>query len=63
MFIQVVWLIFFYGTHKIFGYTIELRPNSASPYGFILPPQFIIPTGIENFHAIIDFSEHILNKI
>jgi len=48
---------FFYGTKKIWGYTFELRPGQGEPGGFILPPQFIVPTGIENYHAILDFCE------
>jgi len=51
---------FFYGEKKIPGYTIELRPT-GSP-GFILPPSFILPTGRENLFAVMDFSEHIINK-
>jgi hypothetical protein len=49
---------FFYGEKKIYGYTIELRPTGAP--GFVLPPQFINPTGKENLYAIMDFAEHVL---
>lgn len=36
----------------LISYTIELRPDSNSADGFILPASEIIPTGEENFAAI-----------
>jgi len=52
---------FFYGQKKIWGYTIELRPAQGQPGGFILPPQFIVPTGVENYNAILEFCERFIN--
>jgi murein tripeptide amidase MpaA len=49
---------YFYGEKKILGYTVELRPTSSSSYGFVLPPQFIVPTGIENYFGVLDYFEH-----
>jgi len=46
---------------KIWGYTIELRPAQGQPGGFILPPQFIVPTGVENYNAILEFCERFIN--
>ncbi|MDG2054058.1 MAG: M14 family zinc carboxypeptidase [Phycisphaerales bacterium] len=40
----------------IFGYTIELRPSSSQP-GFLLGADQIIPTGEENFQAVLEMME------
>ncbi len=40
----------------IFGYTIELRPKSSQP-GFLLEADQIIPTGEENFQAVLEMME------
>lgn len=40
-----------YGDQGVFSYTIELRDTGA--FGFILPADQIIPTGEENFAAIM----------
>ena len=41
--------------YKILGYSIELRDTGAN--GFILPASEIIPTGEENFAAVLKLSE------
>jgi len=41
-----------YDQAQIYSWTIELRPDSADFYGFVLPPDGIILTGEENFEAI-----------
>jgi len=48
---------FWYQEVKVPSFTIELRPDPSSPYGFILPPQFILPTAQENFGAVIEMCE------
>ncbi len=45
-------------TAGLYGFTIELRPASGNP-GFLLPPEEIIPTGQENFAAILTLAESI----
>ena len=45
-------------TAGMYGFTIELRPASSNP-GFLLPPEEIIPTGQENFAAILALAESI----
>ena len=42
-----------YGAQDSLAYTIELRDTGT--FGFILPPDQIIPTGVENFAAISSF--------
>ncbi len=44
------------------GWTIELRPNSSNP-GFELPPGEIIPTGEENFEAILAIMDRFKDPI
>lgn len=44
-----------YGERGIWSWTIELRPTSIP--GFVLPPEEIIPTGIENFSAAFALAE------
>jgi len=48
---------FWYHEVKVPSFTVELRPDQFSGHGFILPPQFIIPTCEENFPAVIDMCE------
>lgn len=36
-----------YGVHGLYAVTIELRPQYFEEWGFLLPPQFIVPTGEE----------------
>lgn len=46
--------------HRVYGYTIELRPKNAfGGQGFILPPSEIIPTGEEIFAAMRYFVKHV----
>jgi len=49
----------FYGTGSLgqtkfraAGFTVELRPEEGAADGFILPPEFIIPTGRENYAGL-----------
>jgi murein tripeptide amidase MpaA len=43
--------------HRVYGYTIELRPTGFSSSGFILHPRFIIPVGKEIYPAVQHFIE------
>lgn len=43
----------------MWSYTIELRPDSNSPDGFILPADQIIPTGEENLAAIKELISYV----
>lgn len=47
----------FYGEYKFAGYTIELRDTGR--YGFLLPPDQIIPTSEENYQAILVLGEYV----
>jgi len=49
----------FYDNHKIFGFTIELRPASAN---FNPPPSEILPCAEENFQAMIVLADHVLKN-
>jgi len=49
----------FYENHKHMGYTIELRPTQFGGGGFILPPQFILPTAEENWKAVLVAAEYV----
>jgi len=44
--------------YRAAGFTIELRDTGS--YGFVLPPQFIIPNGQEIVHAVEYFSNRII---
>lgn len=46
-----------YGDQGVFSYTIELRPSSPAGGAFELPALEILPTGEENFAAILAMSE------
>ena len=54
---MVDWL---YAVQKVYSYTQELRPSNAMGGGFVLPPRFILPTGIENYFGMLDFLDHVL---
>ncbi len=46
--------------HRVYGFTIELRPKNAfGAGGFILPPDQIIPTGEELTPAVIHFAKYV----
>ncbi|TPX59144.1 hypothetical protein PhCBS80983_g02677 [Powellomyces hirtus] len=50
---------YWYTQRRIYSFCIELRPNSASGNGFILPPAQIIPTGKEIWESLkwwVDFT-------
>jgi len=47
----------YYGIHKYPGFCIELRDTGR--YGFILPPDQIIPTSEENLNAVTALIENI----
>lgn len=47
--------------HRVYGYTIELRPKSMLEGGFVMDPKYIIPTGEELFEAILYFIPATLN--
>ena len=42
------------------GWTIELRPDAGTQSGFILPPEQILPVGIENLEAVKAMSSALL---
>lgn len=46
-----------YGDQSRYAFTIELRPSSGDPDGFILPPTQILPTCEENLPAILRLTE------
>jgi murein tripeptide amidase MpaA len=48
-----------YGEAGMWGFTIELRPNSGSGYQFELPPDQIIPTAQENVPAVLELAEFV----
>jgi carboxypeptidase A2 len=43
-----------HGAAGAISFTFELRPDSASGGGFVLPPEQIVPTAIENRAAFLD---------
>jgi len=48
--------------YRVASYTIELRPQDGSAVGFQLPPAEIIPTGQENYPALKNFLQSVLNS-
>jgi hypothetical protein len=49
--------------HRVYGYTIELRPEgNRGATGFILPPSEIVPTGEEILEAFLYFSEQVVKN-
>jgi len=50
-----------YGDAGVFGFTIELRDTGY--YGFLLPPEQILPTCQENLPAILHLTEWALDQI
>jgi carboxypeptidase T len=48
----------FYGTHKLIGFTIEMRPPTAS---FHIPTSEILPNAKENFAAIMVLVNEVAN--
>jgi len=48
--------------YRVASYTIELRPQDGSSIGFQLPPAEIIPTGQENYPALKNFLQSVLNS-
>jgi MYXO-CTERM domain-containing protein len=46
-----------YGVHGLYAVTAELRPAGDEEVGFLLPPQFIVPTGDEVVSAIAELIE------
>jgi hypothetical protein len=47
--------------YRAAGFCIELRPR-GNPPGFLLPPSEIIPTGEENYPAMLWWMEQILRN-
>lgn len=45
-----------------YGYTIELRPSSASFNGFVQPASEILPTGEEEVEAFFAFAKYVLDN-
>jgi len=45
-----------FGDQGLLAYTLELRPESATP-GFVLPPGEIVPTGEEIFEAVLELAD------
>lgn len=50
-----------YGDQGVFSWTIELRDTGV--FGFVLPPDQIIPTGEENLAAVLALSTWATNSI
>ncbi len=50
----------FYETHKLDGYTIELRPGRFGGGGFAPPASQILPTSQENFQAVLAIMDYVL---
>ncbi len=50
-----------YGDQGVFSWTIELRDEGQ--FGFVLPPEQIIPTGEENFEAVLTLAEWATEEI
>jgi len=48
-----------YESHKMMGYTIELRPTQFGGGGFAPPPSQILPTVEENWKAILVLAEYV----
>ncbi|XP_019851169.1 PREDICTED: carboxypeptidase B-like isoform X2 [Amphimedon queenslandica] len=46
------------GAYRAAGYTVELRDTGS--YGFLLPPEQIIPTGMENLEGVLEFAERLI---
>jgi len=49
----------FYESHKMAGYTIELRPTQFGGGGFAPPPSQILPTAQENWKAVLVLAEYV----
>jgi murein tripeptide amidase MpaA len=50
-----------FGERGAFSWTIELRDRGQ--YGFVLPPEFILPTAIENFPVVFVLGEFALTGL
>ncbi len=46
-----------YGVHGLYSITIELRPEFTEKWDFVLPPEFIVPTGEELVIGIAELIE------
>lgn len=45
-----------------YAYTVELRPNDDSSYGFVLPHNYIIPSGQETWAGVKAFAFELINR-
>jgi murein tripeptide amidase MpaA len=50
-----------YGARGVYSYTVELRDTGT--FGFILPPDQIIPTAEENFAGVMTLADEVLRPI
>jgi len=48
--------------YRSYGITIELPPSQFGSGGFALPPENIIPVGVETFPAVLTYSEHCVKE-